>query len=825
MEMTRAMLKQANLGTEFWGKAMLTAAYLKNQILHTANADGKTPFERMFGRKPDLGNIRAFGSKVFYHNSNPKIGKMDDRGLEGIFVGYGSHTTGYVIWDPKLRKFVLSRSVKFLEKVASTQLEPVVQKNGEAIVIDDIDPSPAVIVENNQVVAHGDGADDLPDLVEHEPARDQPVEPAVIQPPAVEQEPAVDELPVEVQSPRRIDRAAVSDQNIRHDRRERRLPGNWWEAAPRQVPEPPEDANLAVNYAFLAHTVEDLVCIAESGSHEPVTYEEASQQAVWNKAMEEEYNALIKNGTWELVSLPEGRRPIGSKWVYKAKENEKGKVVRYKARLVARGFTQKEGLDFKETYSPVTKLTTIRTMLAVAAVKDYIVEQADISNAYLNAEVEEELYMEQPKGFVQCGPNGEVLVCRLRRSLYGLKQAGRNWNKKIDAWLKEHGFDQSTVDPCLYVLRTNSKSGDYLALAVYVDDLISLTSSRVLRKRVIEEMAESFKLVDAGLAKWLLGTLIRQQDGTVTVSQQKYVETLLDRFGMKDCRPVSTPVLNSAEMSDAGRDVGIEPCNKAEYMSAVGGLIYLSVVSRPDIALAVSRVGQHMANPTQADMVAVKRIFRYLRGTSHYSLVYAREGNTDLVGYSDSDWAGDLATRKSTSGYTFLLGGAAVSWSSKKQQTVALSSTEAEYIALTSAIQEAVYLKSLLADLQLVQDAESVLINVDNQGAIKISKNNITSNRTKHIDIKYHYCREKVQDGTVRLEYIPSEHMVADILTKAVGAVVLGRLVPRITGMTSAAGTMRLREGVEAQPHSYGIPYQRASEKPQNASISDWTKV
>jgi hypothetical protein len=310
-------------------------------------------------------------------------------------------------------------------------------------------------------------------------------------------------------------------------------------------------------------------------------------------------------------------------------------------------------------------------------------------------------------------------------------------------------------------------------------------------------MAKSFKLVDAGLAKWLLGTLIDTQDGIITVSQQKYVETLLDRFGMKECKPVSTPVLNPEDTSEAGRDIGAGPCDRAEYMSAVGGLIYLSVVSRPDIALAVSRVGQHMSNPTQVHMVAVKRIFRYLRGTTHYSLVYTREGNTDLQGYSDSDWAGDVATRKSTGGYVFMLGGAAVSWSSKKQQTVALSSTEAEYIALASAIQEAVYLKTLLADLCNPND-ESVLIFVDNQGAIKISKNNITSNRTKHIDIKYHYCREKVQDGTVRLDYIPSEFMLADILTKAVGAVVLGRLVPNITGML----TMRLREGVERQPHS-----------------------
>jgi hypothetical protein len=268
---------------------------------------------------------------------------------------------------------------------------------------------------------------------------------------------------------------------------------------------------------------------------------------------------------------------------------------------------------------------------------------------------------------------------------------------------------------------------------------------------------------------------------------------------MEDCKPAQTPIASDSDARDEKR-ADSKLCDRSEYRSIVGSLIYASVISRPDIAYAVSKVGQHMANPTAADMVSVKRILRYLRGTIHYTLVYRKNGSTELVGYSDADWGGDISTRRSTGGYVFLLAGAAISWCSKRQQTVALSSTESEYMALCAAIQEAIYLKALLTDLKYVPIDTSVEMQVDNQSAMRISVNNITSNRTKHIDVRYHFCREKVQGGVVHLKYIPTEFMLADILTKAVGSNILAKLLPTIIGMDSAI--MRLKEGVKIHSHN-----------------------
>jgi hypothetical protein len=396
------MLKEAGLGDGFWGKAMLAAAFIKNRVLHAANKHNETPYELMFGTKPDVSNMRIFGCRVFYHNEDPNIGKLEDRGLKGIFVGYSQNVKGHVIYDVDKRKFMVSRSVKFLEKPKASGVTVIDEIMPNSANKPDIAPRPAV-----------DHQQDQPPPRQDEQEQTEPKKPG-----------------------------AVSVANIRNDRRERRPPGEWWKAS----------SNIAVvaevDYAFIADSIDEIIGIAE-GVATPTSYLEASKQDVWRVAMQEEYDALQKNGTWELVKLPNGRKAIGSKWVYKAKENEKGEVIRYKARLVARGFTQQQGIDFKETYAPVTKLTTIRTMLAVAALKDYRVEHLDVSNAYLNADVEEELYMEQPEGFVQCDENGNKLVCKLIKSLYGLKQAGRNWNIKINKWLCDNNFMRSKVHVCM----------------------------------------------------------------------------------------------------------------------------------------------------------------------------------------------------------------------------------------------------------------------------------------------------------------------------------------------------------------------------------------
>jgi hypothetical protein len=486
--------------------------------------------------------------------------------------------------------------------------------------------------------------------------------------------------------------------------------------------------------------------------------------------MKEEYDALINNNTWTLTQLPIGRKAIGSKWVFKLKQNSDGSIARFKARLVAKGYTQKEGIDFNETYAPVAKITTIRSMLALAAMRGYNVNQMDISTAYLHADVKEDLYMEQPEGYQLTGSNGEKLVCKLNKSIYGLKQAGRNWNKTLDNWLQEHQLVQSKVDPCLYLKQSDSQN-EFLAMAIYVDDLFSIDNNHEFRKDLATKMSKKFKLTDIGKANWILGTKVVCQDLQIHINQEKYVSDVLERFRMQECKVVNTPVVAGGSNIEADSK---QYENKTEYMSLVGSLIYLSVISRPDIAYAVSKAGQKMSNPSETDWIAAKRILRYLKGDNKSGPTYSINGSEELLGFVDSDWAGDINSRKSTSGYVFILGGAAISWSSKRQQTVALSSTEAEYMAASSAAQEAIYLRALLKDLGCVQERPTKILQ-DNQGAIAMAKDVISSRRTKHIDIRYHFIRERIRNGDIHLEYEPTETMLADCLTKPVSKQVMDR--------------------------------------------------
>ena len=517
----------------------------------------------------------------------------------------------------------------------------------------------------------------------------------------------------------------------------------------------------------------------------PGSYTEAAQNENWRIAIKEEYDALVKNETWELVKLPKGRKAIGCKWVFKIKQNADGSIAKYKARLVAKGFTQQHGIDFTETFAPVAKFNTIRILLAIFAIEGFNVKQMDVSTAFLHAEVEEDLYMKQPEGFEIQGEDGSTLVCKLKKSLYGLKQAGRNWNKTLDLYLKKYGFIASKVDPCLYILR--KENGSTIILVVYVDDILSFDNDSKLRDKFISDISKRFKIVDIGDAKWILAMKLEKENGTIHIDQEKYLNDVLERFQMEECKVMNTPVVVD------NSDNNIQFDNQTLYMSLVGSLIYLSVVSRPDISYAVGKVSQKMANPTQNDWIAAKRILRYLKKDKRLGPTYSRNGSLTLVGYSDSDWGGDVETRKSTSGYVFTLGGAAISWTSKKQSTVALSSTEAEYMALCAAIQEAVYLRLLLSDLGYTQN-EPTLIYQDNQGSIAMAKNAIISRRTKHVDIKYHYVREMIEAGQIRLEYIPTDKMVADCLTKPVGKEVIKRTQSKLFGNCNKE--YQLRESV-----------------------------
>lgn len=493
---------------------------------------------------------------------------------------------------------------------------------------------------------------------------------------------------------------------------------------------------------------------------EPETFDEALSSPhakEWKLATDSEYQSLIDNDTWDLVELPEGRTAVGCKWVFKVKYNGEGKVERFKSRLVAKGYSQRQGLDFEETFSPVVRFSSIRTLLALAIQKDMIVHQMDVVTAFLNGELDEEIYMQQPDGYQVSGK--ENLVCRLKKSLYGLKQAPRCWNRALREFMMQAGFVQSNADPCVFIRLDEHTT----IVAVYVDDLILITDVIEVMLETKELLSERFRMKDMGQLHYCLGVNIVYGQNCVWLHQKQYITLMLGKFGLTDANTVSTPAdCNVKLVKD---DHVSKSTDQVEYQSMVGSLLYIAMGTRPDIAQAVGAVSKFCSNPTEAHKTAVKRIFRYLKKTMNLALKYCKD-EKPVTGFSDADWGGDLDDRRSTTGNVFLLAGGAVSWLSKKQAVVALSTSEAEYVALSLAAQEAAWLQKLFTDLQI--PTKQVVIKEDNQGAIALARNPVAHSRTKHIDIRFHFIRKAHEEGIIDIVYCPTSEMVADLLTKPI---------------------------------------------------------
>ncbi|GKD35609.1 retrovirus-related pol polyprotein from transposon TNT 1-94 [Tanacetum coccineum] len=373
---------------------------------------------------------------------------------------------------------------------------------------------------------------------------------------------------------------------------------------------------------------------------EPSNLQEALNNpdaSFWKEAMQEELEALHKNKTWELVPLPGGRKPIGNKWVYKIKRNGDDQVERYRARLVVKGYAQKEGIDFNEIFSPVVRMTTIRVVLALCATYDLHLEQLDVKTAFLHGNLEEEIYMLQPEGFKQKGK--ENLVCRLNKSLYGLKQAPRCWYKRFDSFIRSLEYNRLHADPCAYFKRFGNN--DFIILLLYVDDMLVAGPNKDRINKLKAQLAREFEMKDLGPANKIPGMQIHRDrvSRKIWLSQKSYVNKILQRFNMQDCKPISTPFPTDVKLSSM-----MSPNNEKErmemsrvpYASAVGSLIFTMICTRPDIAHAVGVVSRYMAEPGREHWEAVNRILRYIKGTSDVALCF---GDSDLIfkGYVDPD--------------------------------------------------------------------------------------------------------------------------------------------------------------------------------------------
>lgn len=504
------------------------------------------------------------------------------------------------------------------------------------------------------------------------------------------------------------------------------------------------------------------------GIEKPTNYSQAAEDTAWRQAMINEINAIEKNKTWKLVELPAGQKPIGLKWVYKLKRDSNGEIVKHKARLVAKGYVQKHGIDYEEVFAPVTRLETVRLLLALAAKNGWEVHHLDVKSAFLNGDLQETVYVCQPEGFIKKG--FEHLVYQLVKALYGLRQAPRAWYSKLNKCLEQLGFKKC---PYEYAVYTKREENNTLVVGVYVDDLLITGTSMAMFDEFKRQMSNEFDMFDLGKLNYYLGIEVFQERDYTELKQSSYARKLLEKSGMSDCKPVKYPMEPNTQLVKDENGKCVDP---TEFKSIVGGLRYL-VHTRPNIAYSVGIVSRFMERPTILHQRAVKRILRYVKGTLDHGLVYLKgSGNYLLSGYSESDHAGNVEDRRSTGGMAFYLNESLITWVSQKQRCVALNSCEAEFMAATAAACQGVWLRNLLGE---ITDAKHgpVVIYIDNKSAIDLAKNPVFHGRSKHIDIRYHFIRECVNRGEIVIKHIPTEEQRADALTKALATVKFERMV------------------------------------------------
>ncbi|GJW90409.1 ribonuclease H-like domain, reverse transcriptase, RNA-dependent DNA polymerase [Tanacetum coccineum] len=490
---------------------------------------------------------------------------------------------------------------------------------------------------------------------------------------------------------------------------------------------------------------------------EPRNYKEALNDQKWIEAMKVELDSINRNNTWVLTNLPTGHKAIGLKWVFKTKKDANGNIIKHKARLVAKGYIQEHGIDFEEVFAPVARMETIRLLLAIAANRKWEVHHLNVKSAFLHGELKEEVYVTQPEGFTKKGNDGKVY--RLIKALYGLRQAPRAWNIKLDNTLKSLDFKKCALEQAIY---TKASKDSLLLVGVYVDDLIITGTPKKEIDKFKAQMEEKFEMSDLGLLAYYLGIEVTQNNGDISIKQTAYANKILKEAGMLESNETVIPMDPGTRLTKNTEGTLV---NSTEYRSLIGCLRYL-LHTRPDLSYSVGLLSRFMQEPKEQHMKAVKQVLRYVKGTKDYGITYKHNGGNIIQGFSDSSYGVNTQEGKGTTGIIFYYGDSPISWSTQKQATVALSSCELEFIAATAAATQALWLKRLLRRLTHL-DEEKITIMVDNKSAIQLMKNPVFHGRSKHIDTKYHFIRECVERDDIQVEFLSEEYQKADILTKA----------------------------------------------------------
>ncbi|GKC82153.1 retrovirus-related pol polyprotein from transposon TNT 1-94, partial [Tanacetum coccineum] len=450
-------------------------------------------------------------------------------------------------------------------------------------------------------------------------------------------------------------------------------------------------------------------------------YKQALEHSYWIEAMQEELHEFERLDEWVLIPSPDNILIILLKWIFKIRLDEYGEVLKNKARLVAKGYRQEAGIDFEESFAPVARLEAIRLFIANAACQNMIIFQMDVKTTFLNGELNEVVYVSQPEEFVD--PEHPTHVYRLKKALYRLKQAPHAWYDKLSKYLISTGFMKGLVDLTLFT----RKIGKHILLVqIYVD-----------------------------------GFQVLQNPRGIFINQSKYALEILKKYGFETSTPIDTPM---AEHPNLDEDRGGKLIDPTHFRGMVGSLMYLSA-SRPDIVFVVCMCARYQAKPTDKHLHAIKRIFRYLKGTIHMGLWYPKDSGFALKAFADADYAGCQDTRRSMSGSAQFLGDRLISWSSKKQKSTAISTTEAEYIAMSRCCVQVLWMRSQLSDYGFVFN--KIPLYCDNQSAIALCCNSVQHSRSKHIDIRHHFIKEQVERRVVELYFVETKYQLADIFTKA----------------------------------------------------------
>ncbi|KAM0003914.1 putative RNA-directed DNA polymerase [Helianthus debilis subsp. tardiflorus] len=753
-----ALLHYANLPQTFWSHAFQTATYLINR-LPTPILSNKTPCDMLFGKPPDYTKLKPFGCLCYPWLRPYTTSKLQSRSHSCIFLGYSTSRSAFKCFDPTTSKLYHSRHVEFIPHIFlthPTELPNSTPPQSYSFPI----PFSDTLTSSTTPTSSTSSTDSPPSTTSI------PIPPLTTPAQCLTQSTTLSTLPSSYSNePSMAPNQAPSstptfEPTPTNTTSSPTTPANTTPTSAstenQSTSFPPNKRQPKPNSKYFNPNFINSTTIHPLPSTlEPNTHTQAMKDPQWRHAMDLELNALVQNHTWELVPRTT-QNVIGCKWIFRIKRKADGTIDKYKARLVAKGFHQQFGKDYFDTFSPVTKPVTIRTVLSIALSKRWPLHQLDVNNAFLHGTLHEDVYMIQPPGFANSEfPNH---ICKLRKSLYGLKQAPRAWYNELTSFLLRSGFRKSISDPSLFIYQHHNVT---CYLLVYVDDIVLTGSDTSFLESFIRSLGHKFSIKDLGLLHHFLGIEVIPTPQGLFLSQHRHIQDVLTSFKMDGAKDVLTPLSVSDPLSSVDSTPPIDP---TPYRKLVGSLQYLAF-TRPDISFAINKLSQFMHSPRQSHWQALKRVLRYLKGTVHHGLYLHRDSPLTLRAFSDSDWGGVHNAGRSTTAYILYLGSNIISWRSSRQKTVSRSSTEAEYKAVANAAAEISWVQNLLQELGIKHTHIPQLF-CDNTGATYLCANPVYHSKMKHVALDYHFVREQVNAGKLQVMHISSKDQLADVLTK-----------------------------------------------------------